>query len=147
MKNPVKTVVLIDDNEAVRMTLRGIMRSIDFEVLAEANNGGPALDIIKRTEPDLVCLDVVMPGKSGMDVLKEIREVYPDLPVLMITGMSTREIIQELLVAGATGIVVKPFSPQKVIQTACRVLGIQDHARNVDPFEQHLDIKIADTKP
>jgi two-component system, chemotaxis family, chemotaxis protein CheY len=141
MKNPVKTVVLVDDNETVRMTLRGIMRSANFEVLAEASNGSSALDVIKRTEPDLVCLDFMMPGKNGMEVLKEVRELYPNMPVLMITGMSTREIVQEMLVAGASGIVVKPFSPQKVIETACRVLGIHDSARNVDPFQQHMDPK------
>ena len=108
-------VVLIDDNSTMRMTLRAIIRTVGLTVVAEAAHGEGALELIERHRPDLVCLDVSMPGRSGLEVLAELRSAQPTLPVLMITGMTQRDTVQRMHALGATAIIVKPFVPARVI--------------------------------
>ncbi|MDO9600393.1 MAG: response regulator transcription factor [Azoarcus sp.] len=117
-----KRIVVIDDNEVIRIALRAILRQAGFEVVGEGRDGLGALDVVERLAPDLVCLDVVMPGRSGLEVLADLRERFPRIKVLMITGRSDRETVSEIVKNGAAGMVLKPFNAAKVIETVSRAL-------------------------
>lgn len=119
-----KKIVIVDDNEVIRIALRSILRQAGFEVVGEARDGAGALDVVERQAPDLVCLDVMMPGRSGLEVLADLRERFPRIKVLMITGRSDRETVSEIVEKGAAGMVLKPFNAAKVIGVVSRVLGL-----------------------
>lgn len=118
-----RKIVLVDDNEMIRIALRSVLRTAGYEVVGEARNGATGLEMVERVRPDLVCLDVVMPVMNGIDTLLAIRDRFPAIPVLMITGQSDKDSVQSMISQGATGIIVKPFNTARVIETVERILG------------------------
>jgi DNA-binding response OmpR family regulator len=105
-------VLVVDDNEDVRDLVVHILNADGFHVFS-ASEGSSALSILKANEIDLVLLDVMMPGMSGLEVLTEIRtgsdKKIREVPVMMITAKSSTEDIDKALAIGANSYVVKPF--------------------------------------
>ncbi len=102
-------VLVIDDESAVRMALRTILQS-DYDIL-EADSAEKGLEILKKQRADLITLDVLMPGESGLDTLRHIRasDECGHLPVIMITGHASVDSACEALRLGATDYLQKPF--------------------------------------
>jgi DNA-binding response OmpR family regulator len=105
-------ILVVDDNQDVRDLVVHILSADGFHVYA-AVDGENALAILNSNKIDLVLLDVMMPGMSGLDVLNEIRngsnKKVRDIPVMMITAKSSTEDIDKALAIGANSYVVKPF--------------------------------------
>lgn len=120
MKKPT-TVLIVDDNDMMRTLLRSILRGNDYEVIGEARNGAAAVEMAGRLKPAIVCLDVVMPEKNGIEALIEIKAGHPDIQVVMVTANASAENVQEAIMNGATGFIVKPFNAAKVLDTLDRV--------------------------
>jgi two-component system, chemotaxis family, chemotaxis protein CheY len=116
MNKPEKSprVMVVDDDTLMREVLKALLRDEKFEVVGEARDGQSALTLLERVRPDIVCLDVNMPGLSGIDVLKHIRSSYPDIRVVMITGDSTMSTVREAVGFGAVGYIIKPFKAGRV---------------------------------
>ena len=114
------TVVIVDDNDIMRSLLRGILRGETYEVVGEARNGVQAVDIADRLKPDLICLDVLMPEKSGLEALCEIKAANPDIEVVMITGNADADTVQQSIESGAGGFIIKPFNAARVLDTLAR---------------------------
>jgi two-component system chemotaxis response regulator CheY len=122
-----RTILIAEDNPVVREVLRGIIRHDGrLAVVGEAANGQAVLEMVAALKPDLVCLDVLMPGADGLSVLRSMREQYPDIKVILVTGQSTSAIVQEALKLGASGFVVKPFNADKLLRAVYSALGISD---------------------
>lgn len=124
MRRASKKIIVVDDNEIIRMALRAILRQAGFNVVGEARDGEAVIELVEKVGPDLVCLDVMMPGRSGLEVLTELRERFPTLKVLMITGLSDRETVATVVDQGAVGMVLKPFNSARVVESVSRVLGL-----------------------
>jgi len=107
-------VMVVDDDTLMREVLKALLRDEKFEVVGEARDGQSALALLERSRPDIVCLDVNMPGMSGIDVLKSIRSSYPEIRVVMITGDSTMGTVREAVGFGAMGYIIKPFKAGRV---------------------------------
>jgi two-component system, chemotaxis family, chemotaxis protein CheY len=107
-------VLVVDDDTLMREVLKALLRDEGFEVAGEARDGQSALVLLERTKPDIVCLDVNMPGMSGIDVLKNIRSRNPDIRVVMITGDSSMSTVREAVGFGAMGYIIKPFNAGRV---------------------------------
>jgi two-component system chemotaxis response regulator CheY len=107
-------VLVVDDDTLMREVLKALLRDEGFEVAGEARDGQSALVLLERTKPDIVCLDVNMPGMSGIDVLKNIRSRNPDIRVVMITGDSSMSTVREAVGFGAMGYIIKPFKAGRV---------------------------------
>ncbi|HEY5799012.1 MAG TPA: response regulator transcription factor [Burkholderiaceae bacterium] len=116
------SVVIIDDNEMIREALRIMLRSHEYEVTGEATDGDTGLEVALSKRPDVVCLDVVMPSTSGLDVLKEIKTRLPHTVVLMVTGNRDRETVTSALQGGADGFILKPFNTGTVIDSVKKAL-------------------------
>ena len=117
-------VLIVDDNNMIREVLRGLIRHDPrLSVVGEAANGEAAMDLVAQLNPNLVCLDVLMPGMGGLEVLRSIREAHPEVRVIVITGQSTSDVVSEALKLGANGFVVKPFSADKVLKAIHTALG------------------------
>ncbi len=107
-------VVVVDDDSLMREVLKALLRDEGFVVAGEARDGSSAMSLLERTQPDVVCLDVNMPGISGIEVLKNIRKAYPEIRVVMITGDSSMATVREAVGFGALGYIIKPFKAGRV---------------------------------
>ncbi len=115
-------VLIVYDTDLMRTLLRGILRSESCQVVGEAKNGTIALDLVERTFPDVVFLDVMMPEMDGIEVLQYIQERHPRIKVIMITGNPSVENVQESIQGGAAGFIVKPFNTARVLDTLHKAL-------------------------
>lgn len=107
-------VLVVDDDTLMREVLKALLREEGFVVAGEAKDGVSALAQLERTQPDLVCLDVNMPGLSGLEVLKAIKSRKRDIRVVMITGDSSMGTVRDAVGFGAVGFIVKPFKAGRV---------------------------------
>lgn len=115
MSGDVLRVVIADDHAVVRQGIRGVLEEVEgLEVVAEAADGDEALALTQEHEPDLVVLDVSMPGKTGLEVAKELRDAGSDVRVLVLSMHDDPEYVLEAVRAGADGYVLKDVSPAEL---------------------------------
>jgi two-component system chemotaxis response regulator CheY len=120
------SIVVAEDNAVVREVLRGIIRQDKtLKIVGEAANGQGALDLVATHKPNLICLDILMPGMDGLSALRKIREEHPDTRVIIVTGQSTSDVVTEALKLGANGFVVKPFNADKLLRAIHSALAAQ----------------------
>ncbi len=113
-------ILVVDDEKKIRDLLTAYLRADGFEV-AEASDGATALATIRRTEPDLVILDVMMPGMDGIEVLRELRKTS-DVFVMMLTARAEETDKLIGLSVGADDYLTKPFSPRELVARAKAIL-------------------------
>jgi two-component system nitrogen regulation response regulator NtrX len=108
------TILIVDDEPTILQSLSGLLNDEGFEVIT-ANNGYEALKVIDAEAPDLVLLDVWMPGIDGIETLKEIKKNTAALPVIIITGHGNVETAVKATKLGAFDLIEKPLNIDKVI--------------------------------
>ncbi|MDY6832008.1 MAG: sigma-54 dependent transcriptional regulator [Thermodesulfobacteriota bacterium] len=108
------SVLIVDDEPSILQSLGGLLSDEGFEVLT-ASNGYEALKLIETASPDIVLLDIWMPGIDGIETLKEIKAASPHIPVVIITGHGTIETAVNATKIGAFDFIEKPLSIDKVI--------------------------------
>lgn len=118
-----KRILIVDDSVSMRGMIRSALTAGSFDVV-EATNGPDALTMLDRQEVDLIITDVNMPNMDGISLVKAIRHrpATRSTPVLILTTECGAEIKQAGRAAGATGWIVKPFSPQQLVQVVAKVL-------------------------
>jgi two-component system nitrogen regulation response regulator NtrX len=126
------TILIVDDEPSILQSLRGILSDEGFEVVT-ADGGLKALDIIKGTIPDIVLLDIWLPDIDGIETLQRIRELYPSLQVIMISGHGTIETAVKATKLGAYDFIEKPLSLEKVLLSV-------NNALNYNRLEAELDL-------
>jgi two-component system nitrogen regulation response regulator NtrX len=114
-------VLIVDDEEGIRESLAGIFEDEGYSVVT-ASTGGDALKIVKEQAPDLILLDIWMKGIDGIHTLKEIKDLNPDLPVIMISGHGNIELAVKATQSGAYDFLEKPLSLERVLLVAQRAL-------------------------
>ncbi len=118
-------ILLVDDAKFMRMMLGEILGNAGYEVVAEANNAKEAIRIYREVKPDLVTMDIIMPGMSGLEAAREIIKLDPRAKIIMVSAMGQQELVKESLDAGASDFVVKPFVLDEVLEKVRKVL---DHS-------------------
>jgi two-component system chemotaxis response regulator CheY len=108
------SVLVVDDDNLMREVLKAILRDEGFNVVGEARDGQSALSQVGKLNPDVVCLDVNMPGMSGLEVLKAITQAAPDTKVVMITGDASMTTVRDAVGYGAAGYIIKPLKAARV---------------------------------
>ena len=116
------TVLIVDDAEFMRLMLREILDEMGLKTVGEAGDGCEALDLYRRLQPDLVALDITMPGRDGIATLREILAEDPQACVVMITALGQKDKVLESIQAGARDFIVKPFDPERVQATLGRLV-------------------------
>ncbi|MCP4114623.1 MAG: sigma-54-dependent Fis family transcriptional regulator [Desulfobacteraceae bacterium] len=155
-------VLIVDDEASIIESLEGILSDDGFEV-SHAFNGYEALKKIEAESPDIVLLDIWMPGIDGIETLKEIKKQFPNLPVVMITGHGTIESAVDATKSGAFDFLEKPLSIDRVIVTINNALNfrrleeenlylrtktIEKHSINgFSPAVQALNLEIMNAGP
>ena len=115
------SVLVIDDEMNIRKTLEGVLSDDGYRVL-QAEDGARGLEVLSRSFVDAVLLDVWMPDMDGLETLKRIREVYPILPVIMISGHGTIDTAVKAVKMGAFDFIEKPISLTKLLITLSRAI-------------------------
>jgi two-component system invasion response regulator UvrY len=108
-------ILLVDDHAIVRQGIRTILSiAFDRAKFGEAGNTGEAIDLVSKQEWDLVVLDIQMPGRDGIDALKELRTLRPNLPVLMLTAYPEEQMALRVLKAGGAGYLTKDRASEEL---------------------------------
>lgn len=110
-------LLVVDDHEVVRLGLRTLLEDeAGLEIVAEAGNAEEALRMVERYRPHVVVMDVQLPGRSGLDACRDIRQRFPDVQVVMLTSFANDEFIARALRAGAAGYVLKQVGGDELIR-------------------------------
>jgi two-component system, chemotaxis family, chemotaxis protein CheY len=115
-------ILIVDDSIVSRSNLRKILEEAGHEVAGEAADGADGLEQYRQLQPELVTMDITMPGMSGLDCLQRIVEQDPEAKVVMMTAIGQGPKIVEALERGARHYVTKPFETEKVVEAINDVL-------------------------
>jgi two-component system, NarL family, response regulator len=109
-------ILLVEDDELFRLGLRvRLQQEPDLEIVAEADDGETAIELVETHPIDLVLLDIGLPGIGGIETCYQLKQRYPNLPILVLTSHSQPALITRLVAAGAQGYCVKGVAPEKLI--------------------------------
>jgi DNA-binding NarL/FixJ family response regulator len=110
-------IILVDDHELVRIGLKSLLeRHPQFDVVGEAGSAREALEQVEALKPDVVVMDIRLPGTSGIDACEQIVNQYPDTKVLMLTSYAEDEMLFSAIRAGASGYVLKQIGSEDLVK-------------------------------
>jgi two-component system response regulator DevR len=110
-------ILLVDDHEVVRLGLKALLeRHPQFEVVGEAGTAREALEQVSRIRPDVVLMDIRLPGTSGIEACEEITNNYPNTKVVMLTSYAEDEMLFSAIRAGASGYVLKQIGAEDLVR-------------------------------
>lgn len=110
-------IVLVDDHEVVRLGIKALLeQNAQFEVVGEANNAKEAVEITGKVRPDIVLMDIRLPGASGIEACEEIVQLYPEVKVVMLTSYAEDDLLFSAIRAGASGYLLKQISSDELIR-------------------------------
>jgi len=132
-------LLIVDDEQSVRYSFKKLLSSPNYNIL-EASNSEEAIVAFNREKPNLVILDIEMPGKDGIQVLKEMKELSPKVPVIIITAYGSGDRVIKAMKYGAYEYIEKPFDIPKLIFV------IEDALKNSDTDEQKQTVVIQKRK-
>jgi DNA-binding NarL/FixJ family response regulator len=132
-------ILLADDHKLLRQTLRRFLESEDeFELVGEAGDGRQALEAVAKLQPDILLLDIMMPGLNGLEVTRRVRQDFPDTRVLVLSMHPEKAYVVKALQNGASGYVVKQADVTDLIDG---VRAVARGERYVSPRISHLAIE------
>ena len=120
-----KQVMIVDDEASLRTLVRANLEVDGLEV-SEAVDGNEAMDMLRESQPDLILLDIMMPGKDGIEVLEDLAadRQLKTIPVILLTAKGEQEDLERGASLGARGHITKPFDPEQMVRTVKAALGI-----------------------
>lgn len=116
-------ILLADDEAHIRKFVGLLLRKLGAPIVIEARHGQDAVDAYARENPDLVLLDVSMPGLDGLQALAKIRSADPDATVIMLTSLTNRQTVEECLRLGAVGYLRKDLPHPELLAEIQRIIG------------------------
>ncbi len=118
-----KRIMIVDDAAFMRMTIKNCLAKAGYTNMIEAADGALALDAYQHEKPDLVIMDITMPNMDGIQALKAIKTVDADAKVVMCSAMGQESMVVDAIHLGALDFIVKPFKPDRILQTVSKILG------------------------
>ena len=117
-------VLIVDDLRFIKIVLRDMLEKAGFRVVGEASSGEQAIALYQDTRPDVVLMDITMPGMDGLTALKKIREIDADARVIICSALGQQQLIGQALELGAKDFIMKPFQSPRVVSALKKVLDI-----------------------
>jgi two-component system NarL family response regulator len=111
-----RRTLVVDDHPLTRAALVGLLEQHDFPVVAEASDGAEAIDRARELQPDIVLLDLSMPGRGGLEALPRVRAAAPECEVVVLTASGTEENLLAAIRAGAAGYLLKTEPPERIAE-------------------------------
>jgi two-component system nitrate/nitrite response regulator NarL len=109
-------ILLVDDHPITRDALAALLGQYDFSVVGQAADGESAIELARNLQPELVLLDLSMPGMSGLEALPRIREAAPECEVVVLTASGTEENLLSAIRGGAAGYLLKSEPPERIAE-------------------------------
>ena len=110
-----KKIMVVDDSRIAQLQLQQILSGSEYDVVACCQTAEEAFDTYDKVHPDLVTMDIVMPGMDGLDAARLLLESHPDARVLMVSSLAYDDTIDEAKRIGAVGFVYKPFDQEQIL--------------------------------
>lgn len=139
-----KQILIVDDEEHVRYSLRKLLKNPGFEII-EASNGFEALKKLEAGEPHLMLMDIEMPGMNGLEAIQKVKERYPSLPVIIITAYGTTERVIAAMKHGAFEYLEKPFDIGRLQYIVSEALEIRRLSQKSDSTTSLRGVSPSDT--
>ncbi len=117
-----ETIMIVDDAAFMRKRIRNILSQNGFEIVAESLDGRQAVENYEQFKPDLVTMDITMPEMDGITALQKIKTIDPNARVIMVSAMGQQSMVIKAIQAGAKDFIVKPFEPDRVLETISKAL-------------------------
>ncbi len=117
-----KKVLIVDDSLYMRTVIKDALTNAKFEVVGQAANGETAIDMALDLQPDLITLDNILPDMLGLDILRTLKEEGLDSKIIMISAVGQQSVVDEGLRLGADGYIVKPFTPEQLLEAIQKVV-------------------------
>jgi len=114
IQNPLKRILVVDDEPMIVSLLSTILREKGWDVI-EARSGTDGIDHLDRVRFDVILTDLVMPGDSGIDLLRAAKEIHPDVEVILMTGYANADTAIEAMRNGAFHYIMKPLKTEEVL--------------------------------
>ena len=119
----IKKIALVDDSVILRSAIKNVLETFTFEVVLEAGGSAELFKGLGEKAADLVLLDVFFPSENGLDILARLKKTYPQVKVLMVTGLRQETILSEAQRLGADGVLYKPFDTDELLAAIRRIDG------------------------
>ena len=141
-------VVIADDHPLFRRGLKHALEETnDIEVIGESSNGDELLSLIRDCKPGIILLDIAMPGKSGLDLLKELKSEHPKLPILILSVYPEEQYAIRFLKAGASGYLTKESAAEKLAEAIRKIAGGGKYASTAVIEKLAFDFSNSDKLP
>lgn len=128
-----KKIMVVDDSRIAQLQLQEILAGTEYEVVACCQNGEDALTMYEKVHPDLVTMDIVMPGMDGLDAARLLLKSHPNARVLMVSSLAYDDTINEANRIGTKGFVYKPFDHEQIIQSMQKAFADDTSSQNDAP--------------
>ncbi|MBN8548460.1 MAG: UDP-3-O-[3-hydroxymyristoyl] N-acetylglucosamine deacetylase [Deltaproteobacteria bacterium] len=140
---PAATILIVDDEVSIRKTLESVLHDEGFQTIT-AQDGATAIELVRKSKPSLVLLDIWMSGMDGVETLTKIKEIAPSLPVVMISGHATIATAIAATRLGAADFIEKPLELNALLQAVHRALGCGDSCsdRSEMPSEENSSLAL-----
>ena len=115
-------IMIADDSDAIRLVLKDILSIGKHKVIVEATDGAEAVDFYRQYNPQILLLDLAMPKKDGLAVVKEIKAYDTNAKIILLTASDDQKVIGDCLKNGATSFVAKPFDFNNVLKSITEIL-------------------------
>ncbi len=120
-----RKILIVEDNARNRRLLKVLLRSYGYQVM-EAQNGAEALRAVETGQPDLILMDIQLPGINGLELVKKIKDEFGDIPVIAVTAYAMRGDRERILSAGCDGYVSKPIDTRELPKVIAKTLEGRD---------------------
>lgn len=138
-------IMVVDDESILRMDLREMLEEAGYEIAAEANNGDLAIELAAAHQPDLIIMDVKMPGMNGIKASRIIQQSF-HIPVLLLTAYSKTELVEKARHAGVVGYLVKPITERDLIPAVEMALAQAERLKELKQELSQLEQKVESQK-
>jgi DNA-binding NarL/FixJ family response regulator len=133
------SILIVDDEESIRVSLEGIFKKKYYAKTADS--GSMALEMLQNDCYDLILTDIMMNGMTGIELLKKVKESFPEIPVLLMTGYSSLSTAIEAMRLGASDYLIKPYSKKVIFSSITRCLENNTNGRKKNST-QHLQTQM-----
>ncbi|QLG86900.1 response regulator transcription factor [Chitinibacter bivalviorum] len=117
--------VIIDDDSIIRNLMAALLRQLEFTVIGDVGHAHEGLKLCMDHTPTVVLLDINLPESDGLELLPQLLKLTPQPKVIMVSSEATGERVREALTGGASGFVVKPFTPARLLDAIGKAVGVK----------------------
>lgn len=121
-----KRIMVVDDSRITALQIEKLLEGTDYEIAAYCCCGEDALDQYAQVQPDLVTMDIIMPGMDGLETTEALLEEHPEAKVLMISSLAYDDTFLEATSLGAKGFIDKPVDPDQLLEKLDEILNERD---------------------